>query len=94
MSSLDLTHAGKDGCTCQKDLEAKLLERFKASEPTARNHSACVLGYGVNFATGGISQAAQVEYDAVYPLKKGGERHKVTKSHVVFNYCPFCGVKR
>jgi hypothetical protein len=81
-------------CTCHKDIEAKLLEKFKEREPAARNHRATLLGYGVNFATGGLSQAAQIEYDAVYPLKKGGEKAKTTKGHMVFNYCPFCGEKR
>lgn len=81
-------------CPCRKDIEAKLLEQFKAAQPTARNHRASILGYGVNFTTGGLSQAAQIEYDAVYPLKKGGEKAKTSRGHMVFNYCPFCGVKR
>ena len=80
-------------CDCQKRLETALLECFQKSEPTARNHRAVILGYGINFTTGGMSQAAQVEYDALYPLKKGGERYKATKGHIVFNHCPFCGVK-
>lgn len=80
-------------CTCQKDISAKLLERFKASTPEARNHSSSILGYGINFTTGGQSQAARVEQCAVYPLKKGGERVKTTHTNIVFNYCPFCGVK-
>lgn len=94
MSSLNLTQAGTSDCICRKDIEAKLVERFKAQEPAARDHKVYLLGYGINFTTGKQSQAAPIEYTAKFPLKKGGEREKTIKGNMVFNYCPFCGVKR
>ncbi len=79
-------------CDCEKRVSGALLEKFKEATPEARRHSSHILGYGINFYTGKSSMTANVEQEAIYPLKKGGERAKKTKTFIAFNYCPFCGV--
>lgn len=83
-----------DPCTCRKDIEAKLLEKFKAAEPAAGDHRAHLMGYGINFTTGGLSIAMPIEYEAQYLVKSTGVlKYKKHQQNMVFNFCPFCGIK-
>jgi hypothetical protein len=81
-------------CECRKEIEAKLLDQFKAQAPEATGHTVSLDGYGWNLNTGGESQATRYEAIAVYPLKKGGAKSKTIRGNMVFNFCPFCGVAR
>lgn len=82
-------------CTCQKDVEAMLLERFKSLYPEAAEPKVRLQGYSLVIADG-IFQSVPcmpIKTTANYPLKKGGAKFKSTTSSMFFNYCPFCGEK-
>ena len=81
-------------CDCRKNIEDRLLTRFKEQEPTAREHAVSLKGYA--FILGEEVQekgVMQIEATAKFPLKKGGEKLRATKQSMIFSYCPFCGVK-
>lgn len=81
-------------CNCQNDIEAKLLERFKAQAPVAKSHNADLRGYTFVFGEKVVSKGCmQAELSAEHPLKKGGFRPKTERVTIVFTYCPFCGKK-
>jgi len=81
-------------CECKKDIEAKLLERFKQHTPEAKDHDVELKGYGVSISNLDLKLCAfmPIEYIAKYPMK-GGVLHKErkTKSTMHFNFFPFCG---
>lgn len=79
-------------CTCRKDIEAKLLDRFKESAPEAKGHVVELKGYGFSLGAS-IQETAYMEYEtgATFPLKKGGEKHKNQRGNMIFSHCPFCG---
>lgn len=82
-----------DPCTCHRDIEAKLLEKFKAAETKGEDHRVRLVGYGFTFS-GGISIAMPIEYTARYPVKStGGAKYRTKRQNMVFNFCPFCGVR-
>ena len=83
-------------CNCKKDLEAKLLERFKTSSPEAQDHSTEIKGYGFVMADGGMKVKGfmEVEQRAAFPVKKTGVcKQKKVQMSMFFSFCPFCGVK-
>ena len=83
-------------CTCRKDFEAKLTERYIAAEPTATQHKVTLQGYALAITEGsGIVQRSYMPYEtfAYVPLKKGGMKPKKTTGNMFFSYCPFCGEK-
>lgn len=82
-------------CECRPELEAKLLARFIANEPTAKNHSVRLVGYGFTLTDNKmqVRGCMPIEADAEYPLKKGGHKSKTQRSSMFFSYCPFCGEK-
>ena len=80
-------------CDCRKDIEGKLMAQHKTLNPDAAVLSASLSGYGWNMRTGGKSQATPYAIETTIPVKAGGMRRKVVKGQMVFNYCPFCGVK-
>lgn len=83
-------------CKCKYEIEQKLLERFKKQNPNGADHAVELIGYGL-FVTKSLGLVAKpfmnFETKVQLPLKKGGTRLKKEKSHIVFNYCPFCGEK-
>ncbi len=85
-------------CTCKKDIEQKLLERFKAQQPDATAHEASLQGYGFGIDPTGNRMVLRgflpYRTTAVFPLKKGGSKSKTTTGNMYFSYCPFCGVKQ
>lgn len=82
-------------CECKENIEAKLLERFKEQSPEATEHSLELQGYGIYMTADRLEckPYMPIEAQALYPLKKGGTKLKKTKQNMVFNYCPFCGLK-
>lgn len=83
-------------CTCRKDLEAKLNERFKALNQNASEHEVRLLGYGISISAENTLYEVGLmpaEATAMYPIKNGGVKKKTTRLNMPFRYCPFCGVK-
>lgn len=81
-------------CECKKDLEAKLLDRFKENSPEASKHEVNLQGYtlilGDKLEQKGFMP---IEATALFPLKKGGSKEKKLKQNMVFKFCPFCGIE-
>ena len=82
-------------CNCRKDIEAKLLERFKLSAPDASEHGVTLQGYSLVIETAGLFSKPVMPYktSAIYPLKKGGTKLKTVTGNMILNYCPFCGAR-
>lgn len=80
-------------CTCKKDIETRLLERFKGSSPEASDHSVELQGYGLVIVENKMESRPCMPFKmaASYPLKKGGSKVKTSTQSMIFNYCPFCG---
>lgn len=82
------------GCSCRKDIEARLLEAFIKSAPDAKRHALCLRGYSYLIGEKVTEVGCMtIEMAAEYPLKKGGFKEKTRRSNMIFNYCPFCGEK-
>lgn len=82
-------------CTCRKDIEEKLLNRFKEQAPEATGHEARLQGYAIIFGDAGVKEKGCMPFKltATYPLKSGGFKQKKTEQNMIFTCCPFCGVK-
>lgn len=82
-------------CDCRSRIEEKLLERFKEQAPLAREHRAELDGYclGVVDNEWVSMPSMPIKLTAEHPLKSGLFKRKTTTSNMIFNYCPFCGVK-
>lgn len=82
-------------CTCKKDIEGRLLARFKEAAPEASGHSVVLAGYALVLHENSLLQKPYMEIrvSAAFPLKKGGTKPKVVRENMIFSYCPFCGVK-
>jgi len=82
-------------CNCRDELEAKLVENFKAHAPEATDHKAKLRGYGFALIGNRMEMRGymEVEAKATYQLKKGGSKEKTIKQSMFFSYCPFCGAK-
>lgn len=81
-------------CNCKKEIEEKLLNRFKEMSPEAEKHEVSLTGYALIFGDkleqkGCMTIAATADF----PLKKGGVKSKKQTQNMVFTFCPFCGVK-
>lgn len=86
----------KKKCNCKEKLEAKLKERFETQTPEATEHTASLNPmYGCYKNDNELTYKPHADFSltAKFPLKKGGFKERTTKNKVVFNYCPFCGVK-
>ena len=82
-------------CTCKKDIESRLLDRFKEQSPEASEHTAYLQGYGIAIVENKMQQLGvmAIELSASFPMKGGTLRkRKKIKQTMFFNYCPFCGV--
>jgi hypothetical protein len=81
-------------CNCKKDIEARLLERFKAENPDAEGHSVALKGYGLTVLGNTLRQVPlmDIECKAFHTTKAGNKRPKTEKMSMFFNLCPFCGV--
>ena len=81
-------------CDCRETLEARLTERFQETSPTASNHKVTLQGYAYMLGSA-PSRRPFMEYEtfAHVPLKAGGHKPKKTRGNMLFNFCPFCGVK-
>ena len=81
-------------CDCKKDIEAKLLERFKLTAADASEHGVELQGYALVIEDSGLSSKPVMPYkmSATYPIKKGGTKLKSVTGNMILNYCPFCGV--
>lgn len=85
-----------ESCDCKEKLEVKLKERFEAQHPEAKEHEASLSKmYGLFLKDNTLSYQPHSEFTltAKFPLKKGGFKEKNIRSSIVFNYCPFCGIK-
>ena len=82
-------------CNCKKELEAKLLDNFISKFPDVKEHSVELKGYCLGITDKGLVLRSYMpySYEADYPLKKGGYKHKKQEGNFVFSYCPFCGGK-
>ena len=82
-------------CDCKTEIEAHLLENFIEKQPVATGHKAELMGFGLSMGSGTMQVAGcmPIELTAIYPLKKGGTKSKVTKHIMCFSHCPFCGIK-
>lgn len=82
-------------CDCQKDIETRLLERFKSQSPEAKSHRVSLQGYGLAIIGDAMLSIPlmPIKATASFPLKKGGEKERTQTSNMFFNYCPFCGEK-
>lgn len=82
-------------CNCKKDIETRLLERFKAQEPDAKDHSVELQGYGLALLENNLLSIPCMPFktSANFPLKKGGSKVKSQTASMYFNFCPFCGEK-
>lgn len=86
----------KKNCGCKADIESRLLKRFKEQAPEATGHEARLTGYAliIDDQLGLVSKGCMpMELTASFPLKKGGTKTKVQKQSMLFNFCPFCGVR-
>jgi hypothetical protein len=83
-------------CTCRKDLEAKLTERFKQQSPEANGHAVSLQGYGYTMSGNSMAERGYMpaEATAQYPVKKTGDfKAKTIRQNMFFSFCPFCGEK-
>ncbi|UGQ44946.1 hypothetical protein [Massilia endophytica] len=81
-------------CNCKKDLEEKLLERFKEQSPEANGHCVSLQGYALIFGEKLEQKGCMtIASTASFPLKKGGMKEKRQTQNMVFTYCPFCAEK-
>lgn len=81
-------------CTCRKDIEKKLTERFISIAPEGKDHQVELKGYAIIFGDSLSTKGYMpMELTAIFPLKKGGEKKKTEKQNMIFSYCPFCGEK-
>lgn len=82
-------------CECKTELQVKLLERFKETEPEAQDHCAEIQGYAFIFGkTVTLKLATPVHFTGKYLIKKTGLlKEKTTKQNLIFTYCPFCGIR-
>lgn len=83
-------------CECKKDLEEKLVDRFKQKHPEATEHHAELTGYaiGIDGNSMFLVGVMPIALTANYPMKKGtAYKQKTTKQMMHFNFCPFCGEK-
>lgn len=83
-------------CDCENRIKAGLLEKTQKEHPKSSNGKINLEGYGT-----GINEAMDLKtiafmpysYSADFLVKNGGVRRKTIKSRMIFNYCPFCGVR-
>lgn len=82
-------------CECRADIEKRLLTRFQEMAPDAKDHSASLDGYSLTIVKNVWTSlpSMPIKMTAQHPLKKGGFKRKTETSTIMFNYCPFCGVK-
>ena len=80
-------------CDCKQNIEAKLTENFKTNTPESRDHKVELQGYGLCIADNTLKLQPYMTYEgfSYVPLKKGGEKPKKVKGHMLFKFCPFCG---
>lgn len=81
-------------CTCKKDIDAKLLERFKEQKPTSAEHTAELSGYGICVVDNAMVMVPYmpIKLTSMMPMKRGGHTLKKAEQNMFFSYCPFCGV--
>lgn len=81
-------------CNCKKDIEEKLLTRFKEASPEASGHEVSLTGYALIFGDK-LEQKGfmTISTQAIFPLRRGGSKAKKQTQNMVFTFCPFCGVK-
>ena len=82
-------------CDCRKQIEAKLLEHFKANAPTAVDHEVELQGYGFAVVDNTMTMRPYAPYkaSALFPLKRGGTKPKTRTGFMSFSFCPYCGEK-
>ena len=81
-------------CNCKKEIEKKLIERYRETAPEASGHEAELTGYtliiGDELKTKGCMP---IKLRAKFPLKKGGDKERTSTQNMIFTFCPFCGQK-
>lgn len=82
-------------CDCKKEIETKLIARFKEQRPEATDHNTALQGYAFLIDGGRPPQKGRMEIKstAIFPLKTGGSKAKTISENMVFTFCPFCGTK-
>jgi hypothetical protein len=84
-------------CNCRDEVTESLLSAWKLKTPFASGHLITLDGYiplGKNPKLSTLEKAQMMIYKyCVFSDKSGNiiSRHK--KNHLIFTYCPFCGVK-
>lgn len=81
-------------CTCNRDIEAKLLEQLKEETPTGVDQAVSLSGYGFVLVDNRITiRPYTVVNRSVMLPKKGSEgwRQKRSTMNMFFSFCPYCG---
>jgi hypothetical protein len=81
-------------CDCRTLIEEKLLARFIGLAKDASDHHVSLTGFAM-FLGEEIQEKGymEIETTALYPLKKGGSKVRVSKQRMGFTFCPFCSKK-
>ena len=82
-------------CECKKDIESRLLERFKEQSPEATDHPLALQGYGLAIMNGLVKSLPfmSAKQTATFKTAAGGVKKKAQIINMTFNFCPFCGEK-
>lgn len=80
-------------CECRKEIEARLLARFKEQNPSSANHKVRLTGYTMLFGSDHLEERAAGLFIANHDVtaKNGNVRNRRIEQSMLFNYCPFCG---
>ena len=84
-------------CDCRNRIEAMLAERHAQQTPSARDHKAMLMGYGIKITKDlGMAESVSMPAELISTVtvkKTGAEKRKVDKINMLFSHCPFCGEK-
>lgn len=81
-------------CTCNRDIEAKLLDQLKEETPTGVDQAVSLSGYGFVLVDNRMTiRPYTVVNRSVMLPKKGSEgwRQKRSTMNMFFSFCPYCG---
>jgi len=82
-------------CKCREVIEKELHKKFIKGNPLIKDGKTTLDGFGFSISKKGMAsiQSTVAEFEAEFPLKKGGFKIKKLKQSIIFTYCPFCGKK-
>lgn len=82
-------------CECKKRVEGLLLERLKEHKPKWLQPAVELSGYELSFTkTLDLIMTMGTTFVAtgIETLKNGDSKPRKLKQHIVFSFCPFCGL--